>query len=264
MEYKGFILDKNEGIAILTFNRPERMNALTVEIGNVLLPKLFRDLQDDDAVRVLIITGTGKGFCAGADIDELPYMSQLAAKLTRAGRLQAIGAYTLSLYNLEKPVIAAVNGVAAGAGVSLALIADIRIASENARFSMSFVDKGLVPDCGATFTLPRLIGLSRAFELMYGGGVVDAQEAERIGLVNRVVPHDKLIEETVALAKRLAKAPPLALAQTKRALHYGIMNSLEQQLYFETYAQNFCSETEDAREGINSFLEKREPQFKGR
>jgi len=229
MEYKGFILDKNEGIAILTFNRPERMNALTVEIGNVLLPKLFRDLQDDDAVR-----------------------------------LQAIGAYTLSLYNLEKPVIAAVNGVAAGAGVSLALIADIRIASENARFSMSFVDKGLVPDCGATFTLPRLIGLSRAFELMYGGGVVDAQEAERIGLVNRVVPHDKLIEETVALAKRLAKAPPLALAQTKRALHYGIMNSLEQQLYFETYAQNFCSETEDAREGINSFLEKREPQFKGR
>ena len=168
------------------------------------------------------------------------------------------------LYNLEKPVIAAVNGVAAGAGFSIALLSDIRIASENARFSMAFVGRGLVPDCGATFLMPRLVGEAKSFELMYTGNVIDVKEAERMGLVNKVVPHDRVMDEAMALAKRLAKGPPLALAQIKRAVHAALLNNLEQQLLLETYAQNFCFGTEDFREGVNSFVEKRDAKFKGK
>jgi 2-(1,2-epoxy-1,2-dihydrophenyl)acetyl-CoA isomerase len=129
---------------------------------------------------------------------------------------------------------------------------------------MVFVDRGLIPDCGATFLMPRLLGAGKSFELMYTGDLIDAKEAEHIGLVDKVVPHDRLMGEAMALAKRLAKAPPLALAQIRRAVHSGLLNNLEQQLFFETYAQNFLFGTEDFREGVNSFLEKREPQFKGR
>ncbi len=264
MEYEGLKLEKSEGIAVLTLNRPEKLNAITVEMGAVGLPKLLREIQDDDDIRVLIITGAGRGFCAGADVNTLASLTQLASKLKRQERLQAVGAFALLLYHLEKPVISAINGVAAGAGVSIALLSDIRIASENARFGMVFVDRGLIPDCGATFLMPRILGTGKSFELMYTGDIIDAREAERIGLVDKVVSHETLMTETMALAKRLAKAPPLTLAQIRRAVHSGLLNNLEQQLFFETYAQNFLFGTEDFLEGVNSFLEKREPQFKGR
>jgi len=264
MEYGEITLEKAEGIAVLTLNRPEKLNALTVNMTHVLLPKLCRELQQDDDVRVLVLTGAGKGFCAGADVGELPVLNKLVSELTRTERMQAIGNFALLLYNLEKPVIAAVNGVAAGGGASIALLADIRIASENARFGMAFVARGLVPDCGATFLLPRLIGIPKSFELMYTGALIDAREAEHIGLFNKVVPHDSLQDEVMTLARRLAKAPPLSLAQIKRAIRSSLTNSLEQQLYLETYAQNFLLETEDFNEGIKSFIEKREPRFKGR
>lgn len=263
MEYEGLKLEKSEGIAILTLNRPRKLNAITVEIGTVGLPKLLSEIQEDDDIRVLIITGAGRGFCAGADVSTLASLTQLASNLKRRERLQVIGAFALQLYDLEKPIIAAVNGVAAGAGVSIALLSDIRIASENARFGMAFVDRGLIPDCGATFLMPRLLGAGKSFKLMYTGDVIDATEAERIGLVDKVVPHDKLMDEAMALAKRLVKAPPLALAQIRRAVHSGLLNNIEQQLFFETYAQNFLFGTKDFLEGVNSFLEKREPQFKG-
>jgi 2-(1,2-epoxy-1,2-dihydrophenyl)acetyl-CoA isomerase len=168
------------------------------------------------------------------------------------------------LYDLEKPVIAAVNGVATGAGISIALLSDIRIASENARFGFVFIHRGLLPDCGATFMAPRLLGYSKSFELMYSGDLIGAKEAERIGLVSMVVPPEKLMDEAMALAKKFVNKPPLALAQTKRAIHKGILNNLQDQLYFETYAQNFLFGTEDFREGVNSFFEKREPQWKGK
>ncbi|MCL0102397.1 enoyl-CoA hydratase/isomerase family protein [Dehalococcoidia bacterium] len=239
MEYEGLTLEKAENIAVLTLNRPERLNALTMKM-NAEFHKLFREVEEDDDVRVLIITGAGKGFCAGADVDLLASITQLGSNLPRQERLQAIGAFAVPLYNLEKPVIAAVNGIAAGAGTSIALLTDIRIASENARFSMSFVARGAIPDCGATFLMPRLIGAGKSLELMYTGDIIDAREAERIGLANRVVPHDILMDEAVALTRRLAKAAPLALAQIKRAVHNGLLNGLEQQLYFESYAQNFC------------------------
>ncbi len=263
MEHEELRLEKAEGVAVMTLNRPKRLNALTMKMMREF-DKLFRELQEDDDVRVLIITGAGEGFCAGADVDSLTSITQLGSDLPRQERLQAIGAFALLLYNLEKPVIAAVNGVAAGAGVSIALLSDIRIASEKARFTMAFVRRGLIPDCGATFLMPRLLGAAKSFELMYTGDIIDAREAERVGLVNKVVPHDRLMDEATVLAKRLAKGPPLALAQIKRAVHSGLMNDLEQQLYFESYAQNFCAGTEDLKEGVSSFVEKREPQFKGR
>ena len=263
MGYEELKLEKAESIAVLTLNRPERLNALTTKMMREFR-KLFKELEEDDDVRVLIITGAGKGFCAGANVNLLASITQLGSDLPRWERLQAIGAFAMQLYNLEKPVIAAVNGMAAGAGVSIALLSDMRMASEKAKFCMAFVARGVIPDCGATFLMPRLLGSGKSLELMYTGDIIDAKEAERIGLVNKVVPHNKLMDEATALAKKLAKGPPLALAQIRRAVHSGLTNGLEEQLYFESYAQNFCFRTEDFVEGVNSFLEKREPQFKGR
>jgi len=266
MEYEGLILEKKGYVAILTMNRPHRLNALTGEISNEFLPKIFRDIREDDSVRALIITGAGKGFCTGADI---VIFNQAAEE----GRLQDLleprgqtigGAFVLGLYNLDKPVIAAVNGVAAGGGVSLALLADIRIASEKALFNLAFVMRGLIPDCGCTYLMPRLLGTGRCYEYMYTGDSIDAREAERIGLVNRVVPHEKLMEEAEALAARIVQGPPLAFKQIKRAVQSGLHNTLEQQLYIETYAQKYLIGSEDFREGLNCFREKRLPQFKGR
>ncbi len=264
MEYDGFILEKREGIALLTLNRAETLNSLTSKMIGVLFPEVLRELQEDDEVKVLVITGAGKGFCSGSDVAELRDIDTGLKLQELQQSPQPIGAFALLLYNLDKPVIAAVNGVAAGAGVSIALLSDIRIASENARFNLSFVRRGLVPDCGCTFLMPRLVGAAKSFEFMYTGDTIDAKEAERLGLVNKVVPQDSLIGEANALAKRLAESPSLTLAQIRRAIHYGLMNDLEQQLYFETYAQNFCFGTEDFKEGVNSFLGKCKPRFKGR
>ncbi|MBM3149142.1 MAG: enoyl-CoA hydratase/isomerase family protein [Chloroflexi bacterium] len=264
VKYEGLKLEKSEHIAVLTIDRPHRLNAATLEMGYIALPRILRDIQEDEDIRVLIITGTGKGFCAGADVNELPNFFKITASLARHEKLMALGEFARLLYDLEIPVIAAVNGVAAGAGVSIALLSDIRIASENASFGLVFVARGLIPDCGATYLMPRLLGAGKSFELMYTGDLIDAREAERIGLVNKVVPHDKLMDEAKAWAKRLVQAPPLALAQIKRAIHKGMLNNLEEQLYFETYAQNFLFGTEDFKEGVDSFLEKRQPHWKGR
>jgi len=262
MEYDGLTLQKKDGIATLTFNRPDKLNALNISMLNKLFPTLFRELDEDDDVRVLIITGAGKSFCSGADVESLTSENPFGTD-KRAEKLQPVGGFAIALYNLNKPVIAAVNGLAAGGGLSIALLSDIRIASDNAKFSLVFVRRGVIPDCGASFTLPRLIGSARAFELMYTGDVIDAKEAERIGMINKVVPADALMTEVNTLAKRLIKRPPLALAQIRRAVHRGLTNDLEEQLYFESYAQNFCMNSEDFNEGVKSFLEKREPNFKG-
>lgn len=265
MKYEGLILKKKDHVAVLTMNRPHRLNALTAEISNELLPSIFREIQEDGDMRVLIITGAGKGFCTGADIvlfNQAAEEGKLQDTLEPRGETIG-GAFVLGLYNLEKPVIAAVNGVAAGGGVSIALLSDIRIASEKAIFNLAFVMRGLIPDCGCTFIMPRMLGTGRCFEYMYTGDSISAAEAERIGMVNRVVPHGKLMEEAEALAARIVLMPPLALKQIKRAVHNGLLNNLEQQLYFETYAQKYLMGSEDFREGLDSFRNKRFPQFKG-
>lgn len=265
MQYEGFTLQKEEGIAILTLNRPEKLNALTKRMFETDLPDVFAKVRQDDDIKVFIITGTGRGFCSGADVSELATGAVVGRGGARWLLVEPFGGSLVNgLRKIEKPVLAAINGVAAGAGLSLAMLCDIRIASETARFSLAFVLRGLIPDCGATYTVSRQVGTSRALELMFTGDIIDAKEADRIGLVNRVVPQDKLMPVTKELAMKIAKQAPIAVAMIKQAAHKGVDNSLEQQLDFESFAQELCLGTEDHKEAVKAFLEKREAVFKGK
>lgn len=260
--YEEIILSKEEGIATLTFNRPDRLNALTPRMLWLELPSAIEDMALDDDVRVVIVTGAGKGFCSGADIRGIAEGSGVEYKSPepKAPRYGLIHRFR----NLPKPTIAAINGVAAGAGFSWALLCDIRIASENARFSMAFVRRGLIPDAGGTFLLPRLVGTGKALELIYTGDIIDVSEAERIGLVNRVVPADDLMPVTRELAARIAKGPPLALASAKRVVYQWLEKDLMEQLEYEAYQQTLLRQTEDFQEGVKAFVEKREAIFRGK
>jgi 2-(1,2-epoxy-1,2-dihydrophenyl)acetyl-CoA isomerase len=260
------ILEKKDAVAIVTFNRPRQMNAISDEINRILFPRILKEVNEDKAVRAVIITGTGDSFCAGADVGQLG-QAALDGKLQdmlEPGGIPIGGDWVLPLYNLGKPVIAAVNGIAVGGGVSIAMLCDIRIASEKAAFNMAFVRRGLAPDTGSSYIMPRLIGLAKTFEYLYTGAVVDASEALEVGLVSKVVPHDKLMEESLSLAGKIAKNPPLALAQIKKVIHHSMHNTPEQQLYFETYAQKYLFATEDFKEGMMALFQKREPDFKGK
>jgi 2-(1,2-epoxy-1,2-dihydrophenyl)acetyl-CoA isomerase len=260
------ILEKKEAVAILTFNRPRQMNAISDKMNRIIFPGILKDVSEDSAIRVLVITGTGESFCAGADVGELG-QGALDGKLQgmlEPGGIPIGGDWVLPLYNLGKPVIAAVNGKAVGGGVSIALLCDIRIMSEKATFNMAFVRRGLAPDTGSSYVLPRLIGQARTFEYLYTGAVVGAREALEVGLVNKVVPNEKLMEESLSLAARIAKNSPLALAQIKKVIHHSMHNTPEQQLYFETYAQKFLFATEDFKEGMMALFQKRDPEFKGK
>jgi len=260
------LFEREDGIATLTLNRPQRYNALTRRMMREILPEIMGQIQRDEGVKVVIITGAGDAFCSGADVTELE--ATLSEGLTPADRLAVTGQLMRSVVEpfarLGKPVIGAINGMTAGGGFSLALLCDIRIASERARFSMAFVRRGLIPDLGATWTLPRLVGVARALEIMYTGDIISAQEAERIGLVNRVVPHEQLMPTARELAARLAKGPSVALSLIRKAVYKGLENPLLDQLEVESLAQTLCRQTEDFVEGVRSFLEKREAVFKGR
>jgi len=177
---------------------------------------------------------------------------------------QLTTSFISSFFNMDKPIIAAINGIAAGGGFSLALLCDIRLASNKARFSMAFVRRGLIPDLGATYTLPRLVGQGRALEIMLTGNIFSAQEAERIGIVNKVIPHHELMTTAKDLAKELAKGPRVAVGLIKKSIYKSLDNTLSQQLEVESISQTLCARTEDFKEGVRSFIEKREPLFKGR
>ncbi len=262
MTYEHIILDKSDGVATVTLNRPEKLNALNRAMKGEL-PVLWDELQKDDDVRVIIITGAGRGFCSGADLTD-PKVGKHDDE-QRWIRLMALGEReTPPLRSIPKPTIAAVNGVVAGAGMSICLACDIRIASERARFTVPFVKRGIVPDGGTTWLLPRAVGLAKALELAYTGDMVEAEEAEAIGLVNKVVAHDDLIDEAGAFAAKLLEMPPITLGLIKSAILRGSESDLDSQLYFETYAQNICASTEDTKEAMRAFIEKREPKFTGR
>lgn len=266
MNQQDLLLTREEGVAVLTLNRPEKLNALSRNMLDTI-PLILKEILEDDKVKVLVITGAGRGFCAGADVGRLTdRLSETFADKypTRRAMFQPIGYWVDALVNLEKPTIAAVNGPAAGAGFSLTLACDIRIASEKAEFGATFVKRGLIPDGGATKLLPMIVGLSKAYELIYTGDMINAAEAERIGLVSRVVPHDKLMAVSMELATKIARGASVAIEFSKRAIRHGLSADIKSQLDFETRGQDLARQTEDHAEGVKSFGEKRPPAFKGR
>ncbi|MDQ7843067.1 MAG: enoyl-CoA hydratase-related protein [Armatimonadota bacterium] len=252
------IVERTDGVMTITLNRPEVLNAVNDLMARELREAL-RTAAREATVRCLVITGAGRGFCSGQDLRD-----RAAGDLSYREHLRAtFNPLILQIHTLEKPVLAAVNGVAAGAGCSLALAADLRIASDRASFIELFARIGLVPDSGSTWFLPRLVGLGKAFEMTYTTDPVDAQEAYRIGLVNRVVPHDDLLPKTMELAGRLAAGPTKAYGLTKRALHYALGAALEQALEYEAHLQEIAGRTADHREGVAAFLEKRPSRYTG-
>jgi len=248
-----------EGVLALTLNRPDALNSFTVEMKEALLAAL-KDAARDKEVRALVLTGAGRAFSAGQDLKErqAPGVSDLGTELRV--RYNPI---ILAMRRLEKPIIGAVNGVAAGAGMSVALACDIVIASEGASFIEAFGRVGLVPDTGSTWFLPRLVGTARAAEMMLTAEPVDANTAERIGLVNRVVPADQLMDEANALATKLARSAPIALALTKRALNRSFEMNLEGALDYEAQLQSVAGRSSDHVEGVAAFVEKRPAAFRG-
>jgi len=255
MAYENIIFEKEENIAIITFNRPEAMNALNnqtrAEFGQAI-----EDVAMDDAIKVLILTGSGKAFVAGSDIKEFNETTPFAAhNIKRLGEV---------VEKLEKPVIAAVNGFCLGGGNEIAMGCDIIIASEKAKFGQTEINIGIIPGGGGTQRLPRLIGVCRAKELIYTGDIIRAEEADRLGLVNRVVPMDELMPAAKELAKKIAAKSAAALKLAKTAINRGMQTNLESGLKYEYELYSLSLSLEDKLEGVNAFLEKRAPKFVGR
>ena len=252
------ILTKSEGIATITINRPEVRNAMDAVTWEMLRHAL-EDVAQDDAVQVLIITGAGdEAFIAGADIQWLhdrPMLTTLEATIQKILSL---------LEEMPKPSIAAINGYALGGGCELAIACDLRLASDRAKLGQPEVRLGILPAGGGTQRLPRLVGVAKAKELIFTGDIIDAAEAERIGLINHMVPHDQLMEEAVALAKKIMRRGPLAVRLAKASIHTGISYGPGAGYEFERLAQTILFATEDRKEGTSAFLEKRPPNFQGR
>jgi len=264
MTYECLLYEVKDGIATLTLNRPERLNALGGTLRQDLHDAVTRAGADRE-VRVMVVTGAGKGFCSGGDVKamgeakagqrERPLLEKIAP-----GRDRTL----LAMREAPQPIIAAVNGAAAGAGMNLALGCDLRIASTAAKFTQAFVKRGLHPDWGGTYFLPRVVGMAKACEMIFTGEVIDAAEALRLGIVSRVVAPEELLPTAYEVARRIAAGPPVAIRLAKRSLYANEDLDLRGALQMETMAQNICFETEDATEGIRAFGEKRAPIFKGR
>ena len=251
-----------DGITTITLNRPERLNAF---IGHMRrdLAEALEHAGSDRNVRVVIITGAGRGFCAGGDI---AFMAELMQRRDAEEFSRILGAgrrVILAIRQMTKPVIASINGPASGAGCNLAFACDLRIATNTATFSQSFAKVGLHPDWGGTYFLPRLVTPNKACELFFLGDTIDAEEALRLGIVNQVVAPEDLETATLQLAERLRAAPPIALAAAKHAVYMSQAAELDEMLRYETEAQLRCFDSDDGHEGVQAFLEKREPNFTG-
>ena len=257
MEYTTILTDKKDGILRITLNLPDRLNALDLVMREEL-KDAFLDARNDKSVKVVVVTGTGKAFCAGGDISTMKGVDAPAGR----DRLKNVQQLVRLMTELEKPIIAAVNGFATGAGLHIALACDMIIASEKAKFRESFVMIGLIPDMAGFYFLPLRVGLPRAKELMMTGRMLNAGEAASMGLVNRVVPHEELEKETMDLAQSLVKGPGRAYAMIKSALNLWPA-SLQTLMEVEANLQAVAFATKDFDEGRQAFLDKREPKFTG-
>ena len=259
--YETILLEKADGVANVALNRPKKLNAFDGTMHEELYAALDAAAADDE-VRCVVLRGEGRGFSAGADLAQI---------IEGADGDPDLGEYLRNTYSrlvkrmvsMEKPIVASLHGPVYGAGVGISLACDLRIAAESAKFSVAFIKIGLMPDAGVSFFLPRIVGLGRALEMSMLGDPVEADEALRIGLVNKVVPDEKLAEETAALASRLTAMPTAALGRTKQALYASFEVDLEAVLEREAEGQTFCGYTADHKEGVNAFFEKREARFTG-
>lgn len=265
MAYEAIRYEKQGGVAVVTLNRPDRLNALNETLRDDIHAAID-EAQADDSVRCMVMTGAGRGFCAGADLVANPNPGD-APQPTQVDKLDDVmwmGRLALALHTFDKPLIAAMNGVAAGGGMGLALAADMRIGSEETRFKTVFAERALGPDCGVSYLLPRIIGYSRAIDLLVTCRMVDAQEAYRLGLIDRLVQHDKLMEETMAIATQIADGPPIGMRVAKRVLQAGVDASLEQAVRNEAAGWVTCLKAKnDQAEARAAFVEKRKAVFTG-
>ena len=250
----------SEGIAIITLNRPEAMNTLHQEMVDELILAL-QSIKNDSSIKTAIITGGGKAFCAGGD---LGYLSSITDPITARKFIASVGQVVALIMTMEKPIIAMVNGVAAGAGFNLALACDIIFCAQSARFAQSFVKVGLVPDCGGFYLLPRIVGLHKAKELMFTADLIDAQMALDLKIVNAVFGDGELKDETYKFATRLANSAPVALGLIKTMINRSDSLDLSSTLELEANLQAICMQTDDYKEGVTAFKEKRTPSFKGK
>ncbi len=272
MTYEEIIYSvENKNIAVITLNRPDAMNALTHQT-HAELGQAINEADNDINVRVIVITGAGRGFCSGDDVKTIFLGGAASAEDSerryREEQLAYLQGETLGgggapLLAINKPSIAAVNGAAVGYGCDIALMCDMRVASERARFGELFLRVGLIPDEGQLI-LPRLVGLAKAYELILTTDIVDAEESYRIGLVNKVVPHEELMSATMELATKIASKPPISVQLAKEGIRRGLNMPIDEWKQWHSLAMRFCFRTEDHREGARAFVEKREPVFKGR
>ncbi|MCU6762418.1 Probable enoyl-CoA hydratase echA8 [uncultured Roseburia sp.] len=261
MEYRSMILTKEDSIAIIQMNHPEAMNALEEELAAELL-SAYKDVAEDPEIGAVILTGAGKAFCAGGDLKLLSRGFETA----EAGYdyMKSFREMVTLFMNMPKPTIAAVNGFAVGAGFCIAMQADLILASDQAKFGMAFANVGLIPDLAGMYTLPRLVGLHRAKELVFTGRTISASEAEEMGIVNRVISHDELLAEAKKLAVKLAAGPRVALRMAKNVMNDSVNMTLEQLLDLEPHAQAICFQSEDHKIGVKAFFDKEKPVFKGK
>jgi len=259
MGFNSILFQKEENIAIITMNQSRNMNALSNELIEELI-LVIDEVESDDEIGALIITGQKKYFAVGADIREVV---KLESPIHAHNFINSIKLVFTRIENLEKPVIAAISGLTLGGGCELTMVCDIRIASENAKFGLPEINIGVLPGGGGTQRLPRIIGVGRAKELLFTGDTIDAQEAYRIGLVNKIVPDDSLMDKAKELAIKLSKKPTYGLRMIKTAVNNGMNMELGMALSYESRCFEFLFSTEDQKEGLKAFVEKRKPVFRG-